>query len=197
MSNQLVFLFSPRSEECIEMWKILKEKKILNTLIKINVDDPKNNVPNNIKIFPTLLVRGQKMIEGKDAIIKYFNIPPTPINKQNIEKKNPNFNYNSNLDSDSENKKGKGLPPLTDVPFSKQDDSMFLNSNELGGNWSDNYSFINSDLVQKHSFDFISENKKKNINNENSSRSVKKSALELKMEKMMSERNSIKPFKRV
>ena len=52
MSNQLVFLFSPSSEDCIDTWKLLKEKNILNTLIKINVDDPQNKVPVTINTLP-------------------------------------------------------------------------------------------------------------------------------------------------
>jgi len=193
MANQLVFLFSPRNEDCIEMWKILKEKNILNTLIKINVDDPKLKIPNNINVLPSILVRGQQMIQGKDAIIKYFNIPPVQTNKQQ------NMNQPTVDTPNSDNKEsGKTLPPLTDVPFTKQNEAMFINTNELGSNWSDNYSFINSDATQKHSFGFIEDtNKSSRINNENASRSGKKSALEIKMETMMNKRNEIKPFKRV
>lgn len=202
MSSQLVFLFSPRNDDCIEMWKLLKKKNILNTLIKINVDDPKHTIPGHINTLPTLLVRGDKMIVGNENIIKYFNIPPPQNNTQNIETNSNtdnNFNYNPNIDKklSNDNKNNKSLPPLTDVPFSKQNESMFLNSNELGGNWSDTYSFINNDTIQKHSFDFINQDTKKNINNENASRSAKKSALEVKMDKMMSERNQIKPIKRM
>lgn len=202
MSSQLVFLFSPRNDDCIEMWKLLKKKNILNTLIKINVDDPKHTIPGHVDTLPALLVRGDKMIVGNENIIKYFNIPPPQNNTQNIETNSDtdnNFNYNPNIDkkSSNDNKDNKSLPPLIDVPFSKQNESMFLNSNELGGNWSDTYSFINNDTIQKHSFDFINQDTKKNINNENASRSVKKSALEVKMDKMMSERNQIKPIKRM
>ena len=209
MSTQLVFLFSPRNEECIEVWKLLKEKNILNTLIKINVDDPKHKIPSHINVLPSLLVRGQNIIKGKDAIIKYFNIPPQmnmnqPINQQNNQPINQqnnqqNINYSPSIDPNtSNNLSNKGsLPPLTDVPFSKSNESMFLNTNELGNKWSDNYSFIDSDITQKHSFDFIDDTNSSKKNSENSSRSVKKSALEQKMETMMSKRNEIKPFKRI
>ena len=126
---------------------------ILNTLIKINVDDPNHTIQGHINTLPNLLVRGDKMIVGNENIIKYFNIPPPQNNTQNIEinsNTDNNFNYNPNIDKNlsNDNKNNKSLPPLTDVPFSKQNESMFLNSNELGGNWSDTYSFINNDIIQ-------------------------------------------------
>lgn len=186
MSNQLVFLFSPANEECIDTWKILKEKHILNTLIKINVEDPQNKIPKTITTLPTLLIRGERMIHGKESIIKYFNISNTSSDISSYEPVHAN------------DTKRKTLPPLKDVPFSQQNDSMFLNTNELGNNWSDNYSFVDSDITQKHSFEFIekdssdTQNPHENINNKN-----KKNALELRMEEMMNVRNEIKPFKRV
>jgi len=184
MSNQLVFLFSPSSEDCIDTWKLLKEKNILNTLIKINVDDPQNKVPATINTLPTLLIRGEKMLKGKNDIIAYFNI------------------HIDNTPSESKptvsNSGKKSLPPLKGVPFSQQNESMFLNTNELGSKWSDNYSFIDNEVTQKHSFEFIDSSPEKN---EKESHQVntgnKKNALETRMEQMMNARNEIKPFKRI
>tara|TARA_B110000908_G_C10223099_1_gene436430 strand:+ start:132 stop:686 length:555 start_codon:yes stop_codon:yes gene_type:complete len=184
MSNQLVFLFSPSSEDCIDTWKILKEQNILNTLIKINVDDPQNKVPVSINILPTLLIRGEKMLKGKNDIIAYFNI--------HID------NKTSEPTPDVSTSHKKVLPPQKGVPFSQQNESMFLNTNELGNNWSDNYSFIDSEVTQKHSFEFLDSSPEQHEKEpQQVNTSSKKSSLETRMEQMMNNRNEIKPFKRI
>jgi len=203
MANKLVFLFSPQSQDCIDTWKILKENNILQTLIKINVDDPKNNIPSYITTLPTLLIRGQNIIAGKEAIIIYFNITNKTVttNQNNISNTNQGTDYNPNINGkpsqNNNNNNNKSLPPLTDVPFSKQNESMFLNSNELGGHYSDNYGFIDESVTQQHSFEFINDSKTSSEKKIDNTRSVKKSALEERMESMMSQRNEIKPFKRI
>ena len=203
MANKLVFLFSPQSQDCIDTWKILKENNILQTLIKINVDDPKNNIPSYITTLPTLLIRGQNIIAGKEAIIIYFNITNKTVttNQNNISNTNQGTDYNPNINGkpsqNNNNNNNKSLPPLTDVPFSKQNESMFLNSNELGGHYSDNYGFIDESVTQQHSFEFINDSNTSSEKKIDNSQSVKKSALEERMESMMSQRNEIKPFKRI
>ena len=168
MANKLVFLFSPKSQDCIDTWELLKKNNILQTLVRINVDDPKNKIPSYIKTLPTLFVRGQNIMAGKEAIIKYFNImahtaPKKQNNIQNAIRNtnqgteyNPTINVGPSQNKNNNNNKNS-LPPLTDVPFSKQNESMFLNSNELGGQWSDNYGFIDESVTQQHSFEFIND----------------------------------------
>ena len=192
MSKQLFLFFSPVSEQCIDIWRLLKSNNILNTFIKINIDDPQNKIPNIISIVPSLLIRGEPVISGKENIMKYFN-----ITKQSIEISN-NVNSNNNNDNtNNTNNDSKTLTPLNDeVPFTTQNESMFLNTNELGNKWSDNYSFINGDNTQKHSFEFI-ENNNDNSTSVNSNDNNKKSMLEQKMEKLIKNRNKIKPFKRI
>tara|TARA_B110000211_G_scaffold28574_1_gene28960 strand:+ start:1832 stop:2407 length:576 start_codon:yes stop_codon:yes gene_type:complete len=191
MSKQLVLFFSPGSEQCIDIWKLLKTNNILNTLIKINIDDPQNSIPAIIGTVPSLLIRGQPVISGKDNIMKYFN-----ITKQSVEISNNTTNDTNNTNNTSND--SKTLPPINDeVPFTTQNESMFLNTNELGNKWSDNYSFLNSDVAQKHSFEFINNDTNDNSSRKSNADNNKKSMLEQKMEKLMNSRNEIKPFKRI
>jgi hypothetical protein len=183
MSNKLILFFSPNNEDSIDIWKLLKKKNILNTLIKINVDDPDNNIPKYINVLPSIFVRGSPILKGKDSIISYFNL---------------NTVDNSNNDDNTDNSISKTLPPLKDVPFSKQNEAMFLNSNEMGSNWSDNYSFINTDdNIQKHSFTFLNSDNKDNNGKNVKKTSNKKSVLDSRMEEMMNERNKVSAINRV
>ena len=199
MSNRAILFFSPNSEHCIDIWKLLKQYSILNTLIKINVDDPENKIPSHINVLPSIFVRGEPIISGKDKIIKYFNLNRNnEVNNNNNSNNRTNMNSantNTNINNDTNNTNNKALPPLgEEVPFKNQNESMFLNSNEMGSNWSDNYSFINSNSVQSHSFEMLSQkdNEKKKDRGSN-----KKTLLDQRMEKMMSERNQISSINRV
>ena len=187
MANKPILFFSPNNEDSIDIWKILKLKSILNTLIKINVDDPEKQIPSYINVLPCIFVRGQPIIKGKESIIKYFNLE----SDQNDTSMSPINNNNDN------NNKSKTLPDLKETPFKNQNESMFLNSNEMGSNWSDNYSFINENNVQKHSFSFIQENNKTSDINNNKKKDNKKNLLDQRMEQMMSERNKISSINRV
>jgi len=205
MSNRGVLFFSTNSEHCIDIWQLLKQYSIIDTLLKINVDDPNNKIPSHINVLPSIFVRGEGIIGGKDDIIKYFN-----LNRNNEETSNNSNNMNNNTNTNNtnnsnnntnndnntnNNNNNKALPPLgDDVPFKNQNESMFLNSNEMGSNWSDNYSFINNSSVQSHSFEMLSQkdNEKKKDRGSN-----KKTLLDQRMEKMMSDRNQISSINRV
>ena len=182
MANKPILFFSPNNEDSIDIWKILKLKSILNTLIKINVDDPEKQIPSYINVLPCIFVRGQPIIKGKESIIKYFNLES---------------DQNDISTSPINNNKSKTLPALKETPFKNQNESMFLNSNEMGSNWSDNYSFINENNIQKHSFSFIQESNKTSNTNDNRKKDNKKTLLDQRMEQMMSERNKISSINRV
>ena len=206
MSNRSILFFSPNSEHCIDIWKLLKKYSILNTLIKINIDDPENNIPPHINVLPSIFVRGEPIISGKENIIRYFNlnrnnntnntpINNTPSNNNNMNTNNSNNSNNSNNTNNNVSGDRKGLPPLgeQEVPFSNQNDSMFLNSNEMGSKWADNYSFIGNNKVQTHSFEMLEQsNNEKKINNN----SNKKTLLDKRMEQMMTERNKMSSINR-
>ena len=189
MSNRPILFFSPNSEHCIDVWKLLKQNSILNTLIKINVDDPENKIPNQINVLPSIFVRGEPIITGKDNIISYFKLNRNIVDNSVSNNTNNTNNTNKNVNS-------KSLPPLGDkeVPFKNQNDSMFLNTNEMGSNWSDNYSFINNNGVQAHSFEMLEQTDEgKKIDRG----SNKKTLMDKRMEQMMNERNQISSINRV
>jgi len=148
-------------------------------------------MPSQINELPSIFVRGEPIISGKENIIKFFN-----LNRNNNANNTPSNNNNMNTNN-SNNTKGdrKELPPLgeQEVPFSNQNDSMFLNSNEMGSNWSDGYSFIGNNKVQSHSFEMLEQSNHEKKQNTNSN---KKSLLDTRMEQMMSERNKISAINR-
>ena len=192
MSNRSILFFSPNSEHCIDIWKLLKKYSILNTLIKINIDDPENNISPHINVLPSIFVRGEPIISGKENIIRYFNLNRNNNTNNTPSNNTPSNNNNMNTIHSNNNAKSdrKELPPLgeQEVPFSNQNDSMFLNSNEMGSKWSDNYSFIGNNKVQTHSFEMLEQsNNEKKINNN----SNKKTLLDKRMEQMMTERNKM------
>tara|TARA_B110000211_G_C14071153_1_gene550046 strand:+ start:82 stop:660 length:579 start_codon:yes stop_codon:yes gene_type:complete len=192
MSNRPILFFSPNSEHCIDVWKLLKQNSILNTLIKINVDDPENKIPNQINVLPSIFVRGEPIITGKDNIISYFK-----LNRNIVDNSvSNNSNNTNNTNNTNKNENSKSLPPLGDkeVPFKNQNDSMFLNTNEMGSNWSDNYSFINNNGVQAHSFEMLEQTDEGKKVDRGSN---KKTLMDKRMEQMMNERNQISAINRV
>ena len=200
MSSRPILFFSPNSEHCIDVWKKLKEHSILNTLIKINVDDPENKIPKQINVLPSIFIRGEPILSGNDSIIQYFKLYKNEIdnNVNNFNNNGNNGNSNSdNGNSGNGNNLKKMLPPLQDkeIPFRNQNESMFLNTNEMGSNWSDNYSFIGNNSVQVHSFEMLEENENKIKNRNNNSN--KKTLLDSRMEEMMNERNKISSINRI
>ena len=125
MSKPVLF-YSPSCSHCINLWKNLKELNILDKIIKINSN--KTKVPNYIKSVPTLIVEGRDPIKG-ESILMYFKSAEPPKVSLN------------NSSNNSLNVSNEGV-----------EDYM---AGEMGGSWSDNYSFIENTNPIKHSYSFI------------------------------------------
>uniref|UniRef100_A0A6C0EHP0 Glutaredoxin domain-containing protein n=1 Tax=viral metagenome TaxID=1070528 RepID=A0A6C0EHP0_9ZZZZ len=129
MSKPVLF-YSPSCSHCINLWKNLKELNILDKIIKINSN--KTKVPNYIKSVPTLIVEGRDPIKG-ESILMYFKSAEPPKVSLN--------NSSNNSGNNSLNVSNEGV-----------EDYM---AGEMGGSWSDNYSFIENKNPIKHSYSFI------------------------------------------
>ena len=131
MSARPILFYSPSCNHCINLWNELKQKNILDSITKINVNNT-NNIPNNIKSVPSLLVQNRPPIEG-NGISLYFN---------NNTASRPSDNTPSdNSDNNSTLKTKEGI-----------EDYM---PSEMSARWSDQYSYIDNNNPIEHSYTFL------------------------------------------
>ena len=136
MEKKPVLFYSPYCKYSIKLWKKLKEKKLLDSVIKFNVSQNKN-IPKYITSVPTLMVIGRQPIKG-DAIEMYFNSLSHSNNNRT------NLNKDTFVNSNNDNDKKEGI-------------NDYLPS-EMNNNWSDGYSYIGSKKPINHRYAFLQTN---------------------------------------
>lgn len=133
MSNKPILFFSPNCKHCIQLWNTLKQKNIIQSIDKVNVNSSKN-IPRTVKSVPCLLVPNRPAIEG-NAILLYFN-----------------NNNTSNQSSSSQPSKSASVSDTVGQDNSGIKDFM---PSEMSGRYSDQYSFIDSNNPIHHSYTFL------------------------------------------
>jgi hypothetical protein len=171
MSNKPILFYSPNCKHCINIWNELKQKNIIENIIKVNVNNT-NNIPSNITKVPSLLINKRPPIEG-DGILLYFN------------------NTSSDNVSDQNKSKSKTIQENTKSGI---EDYM---PSEMGTRYSDQYSFIDSDNPINHSYTFLDGSGnipnspvQQNPTSEGSAKNSKQNIMEQRLEQLKQSRDS-------
>ena len=130
MSNKPILFFSTNCKHCIQLWNILKQKNLIETIDKVNVNSSKN-IPRNVKSVPCLLVPNRPPIEG-NAILLYFN----------------------NTNQSSSNKSSQS-PSVSEPGVQDNSGIKDFMPSEMSGRYSDQYSFIDNNNPIHHSYTFL------------------------------------------
>lgn len=170
MSNINLY-FSPNCKHCINLWNILKEKKLLDSFNKINVLNNRN-LPSNLKSVPTIITKNRPPIEGQAIYLFIKSMNSNSSNSTNSK------NYNNNtVNSNSNNNE------------SQQSINDYM-PGEMSGRWSDQYSFIDNTNPINHSYSFISDNNTLPItqNNISENKNSKQNEMEKRLEQLKQSR---------
>ena len=130
MSNKPILFYSPNCQHSVSLWNNLKTNKILDLIIKINVNSTKN-IPDYITSVPTLIVKGRPPLKGESIEIYLKSAP---------------------LGQSCNNSKAS-TQPSNNIQTNSESIQDFL-PGEMGTNWSDSYSYIDSANPINHSYSF-------------------------------------------
>lgn len=159
--NRPNLLFYSRTNNCIELLRMMKQYQIDKEFKIINVDNNKNEVIKKIKVIPTMIIPSiNKVIVGEDvnefviSIIKsrikesINNTPLTDeqhnklIDKPILDKSTLNITNEEVKETNNyENKNNKITPILGYI------------ENEMGG-LSDKYSYLNINISPMHNYGY-------------------------------------------
>lgn len=182
MSKPVLF-YSKNSENCIQLWKLLKSKNKLNEFIKICVDNnPK--VPRFVTEVPCIFVKNRPLIVG-NAIQMYLNT----INQSGIKTEKPNFQQTT-----SNNKLDK--PPDIESSTNNLGGILDFNAIEMGGAYSDKYSFIQENpSPMDNQYQFLNKLADNSITGNNTTNNIdnnsKQGQLNNRLEQLQRERNNM------
>jgi hypothetical protein len=142
MAEKPILFYSKTCKNCQALWKKLVGDSKLESFIKICVDgNPK--IPSFVTHVPTIYVKGRPLIVGP-GIGMFLNSVPA------VSKPSPSSGSSNNLT-------GAGAR-VSNIPNQTQEVvdgiSAYLPT-EMGGTWSDSYSYLDSSDPLKHSFEFI------------------------------------------
>lgn len=178
MSNKPILFFSPNCKHCIQLWNILKQKNIIQTIDKVNVSTTRN-IPKNVKSVPCLLVPNRPPIEG-NAILLFFN--NSGSNNQPSRSNQTQANGSSVQPSNS----GQSEVGIKDYMPS-----------EMSGRYSDQYSFIDNNNPIHHSYTFLDGGSDNNIQvtqsiqqQNSNTKNARQSQMEARLEQLKQSRSN-------
>lgn len=145
MADKPILFYSKNCKNCQALWKKLTGDSKLESFIKICVDgNPK--IPSFVTHVPTIYVKGRPLIVGPGIGLFLNSVPKT-------SKPAPG----GASGSASGGITGAGAR-ISSIPNQTQEIvdgiSAYLPT-EMGGTWSDSYSYLDSNDPLKHSFEFI------------------------------------------
>ena len=138
MSNKPLLFYSQKNVNCINLWKKLQSDGKLNDFVKICVDN-NNKIPSMVTTIPSIYMQGRPLVHG--AAINMFlsssnGSSNTSSKSQGGDSSRPNFQQqptnNNNFDK----------PPEVESSTNNLNGISDFNPVEMGGAWSDKYSFI-------------------------------------------------------
>ena len=134
MSNKPLLFYSQRDVNCINLWKRLQSDGKLNNFVKICIDNNRK-IPKMVTTVPSIYMQGRPLIYGP-AIQMFLTGPAQSGNSQQSDNSRPNFQ----AAPDNNNKFDK--PPEVESSTNNLNGISDFNAVEMGGAWSDKYSFI-------------------------------------------------------
>ena len=152
MSKPILF-YSKRDQRSINLWNQLSKNNILNTFVKICVDN-NNKIPKMITSVPSIFIKTRGVISGA-AIPMYLNSLQSP-------------NTNLSIDNNGNPSKHPSFQKPINSNLNNKEELCDFNPVEMSDQWSDSYSFIkeSSDPIS-FSFQLLNNNEGNLIQNTN------------------------------
>lgn len=150
MSDKPVLFFSKHCPHCQNLWKQLASKDQLGHFVKICVDN-NTNVPPAITSVPTIYIKGRPLLTGP-AIQMFLNSNHTVSPIQSVSTPPSIAGSVSGSGGVSSGLVGSGAPLVSSSTGEGISDYLPM---EMGGSWSDNYSFIEGSNPLGHSFHYL------------------------------------------
>ena len=138
MSNKPILFYSQRDVNCVNLWKRLQSDGRLNDFVKICVDNNRK-IPKMVTTVPSVFVRGRPLIYGP-AIQMFLTSPMSGGNQQQTSQQQSNSRPNFQEAPNNSNNFDK--PPEVESSTNNLNGISDFNAVEMGGAWSDKYSFI-------------------------------------------------------
>ena len=134
MSKPLLF-YSQKDPNSINLWKRLSKDNKLNEFIKICVDNNKK-IPKLVTTVPSIYIKGRPLIYGPGIHMYLSSAMQNTMPVSQSTNARPNFqqapNHNKRLDA----------PPKIESSTNELGGISDFNAVEMGGAWSDKYSFV-------------------------------------------------------
>jgi hypothetical protein len=141
MADKPVLFYSKTCRNCQALWKKLVADNKLESFMKICVDgNPK--VPSFVTHVPTIYVKGRPLIVGP-GIGMFLNSVPSVSKPATASS------------SGGITSAGARISAIPNQTVEIVDGISAYLPTEMGGTWSDGYSYLDSDAPLKHSFEFI------------------------------------------
>ena len=192
MSKPILF-YSKKSSECINLWKILTEKNMLNDFVKICVDN-NNKIPGMVNTVPAIFIKGRPIIYGPGINMFLSN---SSVSNNTPQSSKPNFQSSPNQSSPQEKQ------PQVQTSTNNLGGILDFNAVEMGNSFSDSYSFIQENpspmdfcyqFIQNEKDNIItgSNNSTNNVSNSanNVSNSNRSSGLDQRLNELQKQRNN-------
>lgn len=170
--SQPILYYSNNCKHCISLWGQLKQKNLLDSIKKINVNKT-SYIPPSITEVPSLIISGRPVLVG-DSIMMYFN---TVQQGQSQPRQ-----------TQMASKSTQQLPKENSCSI---EDYM---PTEMSGNWSDQYSYLeNPENPINHSFSFLTntEMSKPMESNVNVQKTDRRSELDTRLELLKQQRGAM------
>ena len=177
MEKNYIF-FSNYCHHSKKLLNLLKENNILNNYQLCCVDDSQIELPSFINCVPTLYIVNQKRTLNDDSLFHFINIE---INKsRNTQQQQMPQQQMPQQQMPQQQMPQQQMPqqqmpqqqmPQQQIPqqnVQSSDDVNPFHSNEMGANFSDNYSFINENENNiTHNYSFLDSNSQNISNTQN------------------------------
>jgi len=144
MADKPILFYSKTCKNCQALWKKLTSDSKLESFIKICVDgNPK--IPSFVTHVPTIYVKGRPLIVGP-GIGMFLNSVPAASKPSTAV---------GNVSSGKITQAGARISSIPNQTEEIVDGISAYLPTEMGGTWSDSYSYLDSSDPLKHSFEFI------------------------------------------
>jgi len=137
MSNKPLLFYSRKDANSINLWKRLQSDGNLDNFVKICIDN-NSKIPSMVTTVPSIFVKGRPLIYGP-AINMFLTSPMAPGGGQSSQvqpQARPNFQQAP------DNNAKQDAPPEIESSTNNLNGISDFNAVEMGGAWSDKYSFI-------------------------------------------------------
>jgi hypothetical protein len=161
MSKPLLF-YSQKDPNSINLWKRLSKDNKLNQFIKICVDN-NNKIPKLVTSIPSIYIKGRPLIYGQGIHMYLSSAMQKSMPVSQSKNDQPNFQQAP------DNNKRLDAPPKIESSTNELNGISDFNAVEMGGAWSDKYSFVQDNPApMNYCYQFLDNIKDNQITGHNS-----------------------------